>query len=41
MGMTSGLTEAEIAQRAGTTLERVRELVDSESSDRALGGTVS
>jgi adenylate cyclase len=28
MGMTSGLTEAEIAQRAGTTPERVRELVE-------------
>jgi adenylate cyclase len=28
MGMTSGLTEAEIAQRAGSTPERVRELVE-------------
>jgi adenylate cyclase len=28
MGMTSGLSEAEIAQRAGTTPERVRELAE-------------
>src|SRR5918994_320681 len=28
MGMASGLTEAEIAQRAGTTPERVRELAE-------------